>query len=321
MQIRAIRRGEHDASDTGLVKTFQRALITKGFSMPKFGADGYVGDETFRAAASFALANSTIPLEEIDDMETVIPVALVTKVFTDPERLVQDISINVHGKAVDALSRSVGPLFPLVFNAQDLPDQKLYSRNPTNPIANIDTICLHQMACEDGNNALESFKRWRNLAVQCVVTAGEQSRAAIFQPLTRRMAHGHGWNNRSVGIEIEGHYAGTLKADGTPNMNDYWRPEGSDRKPMRLHPNMVHAAQQLIGYICLTIDGLGGEIKFISAHRQSYSTKSSDPGEEIWKQIALPMIAKLGLKEAPTLTSGSPIPVNWNPANKGVKYE
>ena len=68
------------------------------------------------------------------------------------------------------------------------------------------------------------------------------------------------------------------------------------------------------------LENMGGKIKYIGAHRQSYGVKESDPGSLIWQLVALPMMEELGLSEAPTLERGSPIPEAWDPRNKGVPY-
>ena len=86
----------------------------------------------------------------------------------------------------------------------------------------------------------------------------------------------------------------------------------------------LEAGRVAVKHTVEQIAQMGGEIKFIGAHRQSYGMKRSDPGSLIWQGVALPMIKELGLKEAPTLSHrkypGKPIPEAWNPENKGVKY-
>jgi hypothetical protein len=132
--------------------------------------------------------------------------------------------------------------------------------------------------------------------------------------------HGHGWNSRSVGFEFEGYFSGI----GTEERY-FWKPKSRpNRKPMIPTEQQIEAGKAAIRLTVEQVAALGGNIKFIGAHRQSYGRKSSDPGSLIWQGVALPMIKELGLEEAPTLHHhkfpGKPIPEAWNPENVGVKY-
>jgi len=182
-----------------------------------------------------------------------------------------------------------------------------FSNHGKNPIKNIDTIVLHQMAVADSDQV--GWERWKKLEIHWVITEGPNARAYLLNDLDDKVWHGHGWNNRSVGFEIEGNFPGRIG-----------KPTWDKKAPTPLTEHQVEAAQQAIRYTVQGIKNLGGRIYYIGAHRQSYANKPNDPGEEIWKQIAIPMMKELKLLTAPTLPGGSSIPQDWDPIQAGVKY-
>jgi len=192
-----------------------------------------------------------------------------------------------------------------------------------NRVSRIDTICLHQMATKSGRaDGPSDWKRWGHkarLEIHWYVSTGtgEPSTAYLFQNLDTKVWHGHAWNSRSVGFEIEGWFAG-IHADPST----FWKPKnasGARAIPMTPTPSQVEAVKQAIRYTYSEIQRMGGQIKYIGCHRQARSIKASDPGELIWKAIALPMMAELGLQQAPTL-GGKAIPEAWDSRNVGVPY-
>ena len=66
---------------------------------------------------------------------------------------------------------------------------------------------------------------------------------------------------------------------------------------------------------------------FVFAHRQSKDTRIADPGEEIWKKVAIPWMNNLGIYDRSCvkhdkeykLGSGRPIPKEWD-SNRKAKY-
>jgi hypothetical protein len=280
------------------VKALQVALMRAGLSLPRFGADGDLGFETLDAAEAFAdddtrdnTPGDTIPLE----LEARI-LAAAPAVFANPT------------------GGTLTEVAPGVIDARRMYSGKSY---PTrNPWASIDTICLHQMAVD----ARSDWTRWRKLAIHFAVC--REGPTAWLNGLDRRVAHGHGWNSRSVGFEVEGHFAGVANDPKT-----HWTPEGAKGSrliPQALTPSQVSGALAAIAFVVEEVKRNGGAIKYVGAHRQSYGRKTSDPGELIWKFIALPAMRAHGLVTAPTLSHpkfpGRPIPEAWDSAQKGVKY-
>jgi len=185
-------------------------------------------------------------------------------------------------------------------------------RNPkTRPIEVVDTICLHQLSAA---NFHRGIRRWKHKEYHWVVEC-EDARAYLMHDPNIRTHHGNGFNYRSVGLGVEGCYAG-VEGD----LDTFWRPaEDPDRQPMHLNCAMVGAIVAAIGATCEMVKAAGGEIKYIGAHRQSSRSRRSDPGSAIWK-VALACMENMGLKEAKTLKHGRPIPEAWDPRNEGVRY-
>ena len=179
------------------------------------------------------------------------------------------------------------------------------------PIEGITTIVLHQMSCK---NLKRGIDRWKHIECHWVVEL-EDEKAYLMHDLDKRLWHAHRFNGRSVGIEVEGYYLGV-----EDNPRTFWRPkEEPGRMPMTLTAGMRAAIVAAIGATVDMVAAAGGKIEYIGAHRQSYGNKRSDPGEAIW-QVALLCQKALGLKEAPTLLRGRPIPESWDARNKGVEY-
>jgi len=209
----------------------------------------------------------------------------------------------------DDMSRFILPRGVCLADARDMADLEREAKRRR--ITDIDTICLHQMACK---NTSRGIQRWKGIECHWVVEL-EDERAYLMHDLDKRLWHGHGFNFRSVGIEVEGYYAGV---DG--DLSTFWKPkEAPDRQPMTLTCGMRAAIVAAIGATVDMVAAAGGEIKYIGAHRQSYGRKRSDPGSLIW-QVAVLCQEALGLQEAPTLDKGRPIPEAWDPRNKGVEY-
>tara|TARA_R100001510_G_C7652756_1_gene210689 strand:- start:2163 stop:2801 length:639 start_codon:yes stop_codon:yes gene_type:complete len=188
-----------------------------------------------------------------------------------------------------------------------------------NKIARIDTLCLHQMACKDSDN--QGWKRWKKLAAHWVITEGENAKAYWLHDFSRRLPTSHGYNRRSIGFEIEGYFAGVGVDPKT-----FWKPKSSKRVPMVPTRRQLDAAIAACEASIYYVNTNGGEIKFISAHRQSYGTKRSDPGSLLWEGIAVPLFRKYkNLQIAPVLDTGKQIPEAWDstasrPETVGVKY-
>lgn len=167
-------------------------------------------------------------------------------------------------------------------------------------------VCLHQTACWLG----ERPARWDTVGAHLGVT--RNGKLIQMHPFTKVVYHGNGWNNGTVGIEVDGLYAGI---EGDPRT--VWdNPETPEREEgMVLTPESVIAARAAIRWINYEVVKHGGKLKVIVAHRQSSKMRPNDPGSAIWQQVAMPLHKELGLTEGGygfTLGEGQPIPKDWN---------
>lgn len=174
-------------------------------------------------------------------------------------------------------------------------------------------ICLHQTACVLG----ERPERWDTVGAHIGITRGGQ--VMWLHGFDRRVAHGNGWNARTVGIEIDGLYAG-VEGDPSTVWNDPSTPireTGQD-----LTTESVNAARDVIRWIFRETAVQGGRIRVLVAHRQSSMNRRDDPGSEIWYQVAIPMHRELGLGDGGVgfAIGGLPIPERWDARCKGVAY-
>jgi len=276
----------------------QRSLLALGYSLPRYGADGCMGGETISAIQEWAGCAGII-LSGLDTGD--IPPEVITAILAEHSELVEN-----------------NPLSPSALVHDVREDSFKGNEHGRNPIERIDTICLHQMAVKDSDSI--GWERWRKLAIHWVVTCGDNAAAYLLHDMDVKVWHGHGWNSRSVGFEFEGYFSGI----GTEERY-FWKPKSRpNRKPMVPTNKQLQAGCDAVKATVEMIERMGGSIKYIGAHRQSYGMKSSDPGELIWKGVALPMMEELGLEQAPTLGHkkypGKPIPEAWDARNTGVKY-
>lgn len=177
-------------------------------------------------------------------------------------------------------------------------------------------VCLHQTACNMG----ERVERYDAIAVHFVVL--RSGRVLWMANMDEVLIHGNGWNNQCVGIEIDGLYAGL---EGADRLRTTWDdPTTPTREqPQDVTPEAMAAARELVRWICGEVATNGGLVRALVAHRQSSSSRENDPGEAIWKAVALPLHAELGLTDGGigfTLGDGLPIPERWDPRCVGVKY-
>lgn len=170
-------------------------------------------------------------------------------------------------------------------------------------------ICLHQTACLLG----ERPARWDSVGAHLGITRA--GKVIWLHSFDRLVWHGNGWNAGTIGIEIDGLYAG-VEGDESTVWDD--PSTGTREQAMELTPRAIIASIQTIRWICAQAP----TIKALVAHRQSSRSRRNDPGSAIWKEIALPMAAELGLSDGGPgfAIGGYPIPEAWDPTRKGVRY-
>lgn len=184
-------------------------------------------------------------------------------------------------------------------------------------LKNITGVVLHQTATPygvtdaavdlaGGNRELALARR--SLRVACHAMAFRDGFFTLPCPLTWYVYHGNGFNATTLGIEIEGKYAGeeSKKADGDQELDAV----------------VIESARAALKYLVEEARTLGAPVRFIYAHRQSSETRRADPGEAIWKSVAVEYGSEvLGLERRPELVMGGgrQLPSSWDPLGR-VRY-
>jgi N-acetyl-anhydromuramyl-L-alanine amidase AmpD len=177
-------------------------------------------------------------------------------------------------------------------------------------------ITLHQTACNMG----ERIERYDTIGAHFAVL--RSGRVLRMCDLDRIVYHGHGWNNQCVGIEVDGLYAG-LEGDIRTVWDDPTTP--FREQPQKVTPEAMESTRQLVRWIVAEVAAHGGKVAILGAHRQAVDSRRNDPGEAIWKQVALPLHAELGLSDGgPGFklpgSTGYAVPEAWDPSRVGIKY-
>lgn len=175
-------------------------------------------------------------------------------------------------------------------------------------------VTLHQTACSMG----ERVERYDTIGAHfAVLRSGRVLRMANLNTV---VYHGNGWNEQCVGIEVDGLYAG-IEGDIHTVWDDPSTPVRE--QPMVATPDALRATRMLIRWIHAEVAAYGGELKVLCSHRQSSKDRRNDPGSAIWRAVALPLHAELGLSDGGPgfkLGDGYPNPEVWDPSRKGIKY-
>lgn len=183
------------------------------------------------------------------------------------------------------------------------------------PITNVTGICLHQTACNLG----ERVERYDTVGAHLAVTRA--GKVIWLHDWDRRVCHGNGWNNGTVGIEIDGLYAG-VEGDPSTVWDDPSTP--TREQGMVLTAETINAVKAAIRWIKADVERASGKVvNALVAHRQSSASRRNDPGSAIWKQIALPLHAELHMSDGGIgfkLDDGYPIPEAWDPRCTGQRY-
>lgn len=182
----------------------------------------------------------------------------------------------------------------------------------------VDGVTLHQTAIHFGPTAadLANAEGDRDIALAYRVKR-IASHATSFDgfyaktyPLDYYIYHGNYLNKKTLGLEVEGLYPGLIDDPTT-----LWKGQ-----PTELTEGRIEAAREALCYLVEEGKALGMPIKYIYAHRQAKKNRRSDPGEELWRKVALEYgVDVLGLKTRPmyALATGRPIPRAWDPQGIG----
>jgi N-acetyl-anhydromuramyl-L-alanine amidase AmpD len=285
-----MKRGDQGVA----VRNLQQSLIELGYELPRWGADSDLGTETIDALARFLRDHG---MTADDDANAVSDAEL---------ELVQQVLATTRG----------APLGPQLASGRFHDLRSVATQNHVGGRRNwkqVTGITVHQTACLLG----ERPQRWATVGAHLGVTRAGQ--VIWMHDFEKIVWHGNGFNNATVGIEMDGTYCGVEGDDRT-----FWRPPTEpDRKPQTPTLELVEAAKATIRWVCQEVSRHGGRVELLVAHRQSSSDRQSDPGSALWQQVAMPLHAELGLSDGGpghTVGNGTPIPEKWDPSRVGVKY-
>ena len=286
-----LKKGSQDP----YVKTAQRQLIALGYSLPRFGADGDLGDETLRAYGEFlVLEGLRAPTDEMPKTISVAGAAALDRAFAAIPPVAQDEKFfderNNHPH--DGRSKSM----------------------PFRTWSKVTAIVLHQTATQLG----EKPARWRTVPIHFGVTRA--GKVIQLYDLTEVCNHAGNFNRWTVGIEIDGWFAGV---EGRPET--LWQPKSpaAKRTPMNLPAAQADAAKACVKRITDTVAANGGKIAHIHPHRQSSIERQSDPGSLIWQTVGLWAQQKFNLSDGGKsykIDDGRTIPEAWDSRYAGNQY-
>jgi hypothetical protein len=277
------------------VEEVQADLERMNYPLPKFGRDGSLGNETWRALEMFAVdtgwpLGEDEGLDEVDDVEGLVD---RLRQFADLERSWKLEDVDVHVQDVTGVYTKV---------IKGLRSWK-----------QINAIVLHQT----GTARLSSDPRhWVHIPAHLGIPQ-VGSEVFLLHPLVAYLYHANSFNRRSIGIEVGGNHLG-IEGD----THTHWKPGGG---PNTATDGQIAATRKAIQWVCRQAKANGGEITHIFAHRQSNGIKLADPGERIWSECGFWALQELGLSDGgPGYKSGKgkPIPYEWvnEESYKGYTY-
>lgn len=301
------------------VKKMQQKLLSFGYELPKYGADGDLGDETIAALKEYAKDRSLawdiqIPPNVIVDLNkrdvsTMYGTPLLTPVDVMEDELfeIKDDQVVSDVRVYDLRTEQSNP--PEKYGKFKIVDGEVLVRDP----ANIIGITIHQTAVEydvvdyqveaaQGDRQLALARR--SLDIACHMIAFRAGFIAWPNPLEWYIHHGNGFNPYELGLEIDGNYSGVIGGDT-------W----NGKKATKVTDKLVGAARAALKLMVDEGRKLGMPLQYIHAHRQSSSKRRGDPGEELWKRVVLEFaVPVLGLETQPdhTIGSGKSIPKEWD---------
>ncbi|EDM74546.1 N-acetylmuramoyl-L-alanine amidase, family 2 [Plesiocystis pacifica SIR-1] len=172
----------------------------------------------------------------------------------------------------------------------------------------VDSIVLHQTAVKFGAKDELALAR-RCLKTACHVMAFHDGFIVQPTPIDWYLYHADALNKRSLCIEVDGNYPGLM---GGKIKND--------KAETPLTEAVIKAARAGVKLLVEAGRAEGMRIEYIYAHRQTDSWRRADPGEALWRKVALEYaVDVLGLKTRPAEffekkdnRTGKPIPTNWD---------
>lgn len=291
------------------VRQVQQRLIASGYPLPRYGADGALGDETWNALRAYA-RDHALPWTPTVPAETVAALTATATPMPTPTTSPSPSPVGV----VDLTAAQTNP--PAEPSQFKLSSGKVVVRDP----GSVTGIMLHQtgvwfsvadyQVAEAGGDRHAALHN-RALRVACHLIAFDGHEAKLEcghvvwpNPLDWYVYQANLANAESIGIECEGLYPGLeSQAGATPSAR------------------LIAAARDAVRFSVEQGRSLGMPIQYIWAHRQSSALRQGDPGESLWRSVVLEYaVPVLGLQTQTSRTwgDGRPVPIQWDPAGVGT---
>ena len=296
-----MRYGEKSAA----AREVQKKLEARGYTLPRYGADGQLGEESWDALQRYAADNGLPWAPEVPQL--VVDLLL---------RGSQDVTVEIPAPVDGALP--AGMRFYNLVPEQTDPHPKsrvVHGKTVRRAPSSITGVTIHQTAVvfgatkgaiahAGGDKELAVARRALNVACHMLAFDGFIAQPA---PLDWYLYHGNGFNGPDLGLEIEGRYPGLIGGR-------VW----GDKPETDLTEQRVETARTALRLLVSKGREAGYPIKYVHAHRQTSDTRRSDPGEALWKAVVLEYgVPKLGLvtESGKVLRKGRPVPLAWDEKN------
>jgi len=178
-------------------------------------------------------------------------------------------------------------------------------------------VSAAQLRAAGGDRALALARRGLGVACHAAAFMGapDGSHPPLVvgaAPLRWHVNHGNGANASSLGLEVDGLYAGV---EGDP------RTVWGGKPPTPHHESTIDVARAALRWLVEEGRAEGMPIRYLWAHRQSSATRRSDPGEWLWREVAGWARDELGLEWQPERVwgDGRPLPAAWGVPG-GARY-
>lgn len=195
----------------------------------------------------------------------------------------------------------------LVHDFRQIPRTGRGRAHGTRPIENVTAILDHQTACE-----LDRPERFLGVPSHAGITG--RGDIVLLHPVRAYMYHANSANKFTYGIEHSARAAG-VEGDA----RSFWRSR-REKAAGKTYADLVHeiddrqaiASLLLRAYVVDEVARQGGKIVASMFHRNSHSSRTSDPGSRIAMLVSRPFAQDRGLEYgAPVVGSGSRTPYVW----------